>query len=303
MKKILGFFIFFSGITFYASFAQQIDSQKLLADLEYLASEKLEGRKTGSEGVNLASEFIKKRFRDLGLTSQFTDFTQSFDFFNRREMKKYSNAANIVGFVPGSESEKLIVVIAHYDHLGKKDGKIFFGADDNASGTAALLAIAEYFSLNRPKHSMMFVALDAEEMGQHGSKALVEDFPFPIEQVMLNINMDMVSRSDQNQLWAVGTYHYPFLKPVLQQVDRTSSISLMFGHDEPDGELQDWTFASDHAAFHRKEVPFIYFGVDDHEDYHKETDTFENIDPDFFIEATELILKALKEFDTVLLEK
>lgn len=303
MKKFLGFFIFFAVLSISEALAQQIDSQKLLSDLEYLASEKLQGRKTGSEGAELARELIKKRFQDLGLTSQYSEFTQKFDFFNKREMKQYANAANIVGFIPGSETEKLIVVTAHYDHLGMKNGKIFYGADDNASGTAALLAFAAQFSQVRPKHSMMFVALDAEEMGQFGSKALVEDFPFPIEQVKLNINMDMVSRSDENVLWAVGTSHYPFLKPTLEKVAASSSISLAFGHDEPGGKLQDWTYASDHAAFHRQGVPFIYFGVDDHDDYHKVTDTFENIDPDFFVNTVELILKAIMEFDTNLLQK
>ncbi|PRY89690.1 M20/M25/M40 family metallo-hydrolase [Mongoliibacter ruber] len=301
MKKLLGFFIFFLALAINTSFAQQIDDQKLLFDLEYLASEELEGRKTGSEGAALAVDFIKNRFQDLGLTSQYTDFSQKFDFFNKREIKQYTDAVNVLGFIPGSESEKLIVITAHYDHLGKKDDKIFYGADDNASGTAALLAFAEYFSKNRPKHSMMFVALDAEEMGQHGSKALVKDFPFPIDQVVLNINMDMVSRSDQNELWAVGTYHYPSLKPSLEKVGKSSSISLMFGHDEPNSNLQDWTYSSDHAAFHREDIPFIYFGVDDHEDYHKETDTFENIDPEFFVNATKLILNAIIEFDTTLL--
>ncbi|EOZ91993.1 peptidase M28 [Indibacter alkaliphilus LW1] len=303
MKNFFLILIFFSITLHSAVNAQSFDAKTLLDDLEYLASEKLQGRKTGTEGAQLAREYIKDRFEHLGLSSQYTDFTQTFSFFNRRELKEYQDAANIVGFVAGSDSERLIVVMAHYDHLGKRGDKIFYGADDNASGTAALLAIAEHFSKERPKHSMMFVALDAEEMGQHGSKAFVEDFPFPIDQVVLNINMDMVSRSEENILWAVGTYHYPFLKPVLEKVRTGSAISLEFGHDEPNSKLQDWTLSSDHAAFHKEGVPFIYFGVDDHEDYHKETDTFERIDQEFFIAAVELILAAINEFDSSLLNK
>ncbi|MBW3467365.1 M28 family peptidase [Arthrospiribacter ruber] len=297
MKKTAGLIIFFTSLIISTTFSQNFDREKLLSDLKYLSSEELEGRKTGSIGGALARDFIVSRFQELELTSQYSGYVQKFSFFNRREMKEYKDGANVVGFIPGEEKEKLIVVIAHYDHLGKRGDKIFYGADDNASGTAALLALAEHFSKNRPRHSMMFVGLDAEEMGQHGSKALVDDFPFPVEQVVLNINMDMVSRSDDQVLWAVGTFHYPNLKPALEKVSQDSPITLSFGHDDPKGDLQDWTTASDHAAFHKKGIPFIYFGVDDHEDYHKETDTFENIDPDFFVNAVGLILRSLREFD------
>ncbi|GAB2619100.1 M28 family peptidase [Belliella aquatica] len=281
--------------------AQKVNQDQLISDIQYLSSDELEGRKPMSEGNIKAQNFIKEKFEKLGLSSQYDDFTQTFSFTNRRDGKTYDKASNIVGFVPGSESDKIIVVMGHYDHIGRNGDDIFNGADDNASGTVAMMALAEYFSKNRPKHSMMFVALDAEEMGMQGARALVADFPFPIDQVKLNINMDMVSRNDQNELYAVGTHHYPFLKPSLERASVGSSPKLMFGHDVPGSGRDDWTNASDHAQFHQKKVPFIYFGVEDHDDYHTPRDTFENIQPEFFKGAVELILNCLITLDTDLL--
>jgi Zn-dependent M28 family amino/carboxypeptidase len=281
--------------------AQKINYEQLIADIQYLSSDELEGRKPMSEGNLKAQKFIKERFEKLGLSSQYDDFTQTFSFTNKREGKTYDKASNIVGFIPGSESDKIIVVMGHYDHIGRNGDDIFNGADDNASGTVAMMALAEYFSKNRPKHSMMFVALDAEEMGLQGARALVEDFPFPIDQVKLNVNMDMVSRNDLNELYAVGTHHYPFLKPSLEKASVGSTPKLMFGHDVPGSGRDDWSNASDHAQFHQKKVPFIYFGVEDHNDYHTPRDTFENIQPEFFKGAVVLILNCLITLDTDLL--
>jgi Zn-dependent M28 family amino/carboxypeptidase len=300
MYRIIGLLGLFLMLMNGNAYSQEIHSTRMLADLQYLASEKLEGRKPLTTGSLMAREYIRDRFRELKLTSQFEDYTQYFDFVSNRGgvQTSYENAANLVGFIPGTLSDKIIVVMAHYDHLGKNNDQIFYGADDNASGTAAVLALAEYFAINKPKHSMLFALVDAEEMGHQGSKALVEDFPFPMDQVLLCVNMDMVSRSDDNVLWAVGTNRYPKLKSLIEPFTKGQPIQVKMGHDnkEIDG-LQDWTFSSDHAAFHRKGVPFIYFGVDDHEDYHKVTDTYENIQPTFFTHAVNVILKTLISFD------
>lgn len=284
-------------------FGQKINKEQLLNDIKYLSSQELEGRKPLSEGSLKARSFIKERFASLGMSSQYQDFTQYFNFQNQREGKRYDNAANIVGFIPGSETDNLIVVMAHYDHLGRQGDNIFLGADDNASGTAAVMAIAAYYSDNRPFHSMMFVALDAEEMGLQGAKALVEDFPFSLEQVALNINMDMISRNDDNEIYAVGTYHSPYLKLMISEVSEGRNPTLLFGHDEPGSGRNDWSRVSDHALFHDKGIPFIYFGVDDHVDYHKPTDTFENIQPEFYTGAVELILDVIIALDKKLTEK
>src|SRR5690606_30247073 len=189
-------------------------------------------------------------------------------------------------------------ITAHYDHLGTtEDGLIFNGADDNASGTAALLAIAEYFSRHKPKASMIFAALDAEEMGLQGARALVRDFPFPLEDVLVTINLDMISRSEGNEWYAARALHYPQLKSAVDRASKSSKVRLIFGHDEPGTGSDDWTTASDHAAFHEKGIPFVYFGVEDHPDYHKPSDIFHHIDQDFYYEAVRLITRCVDELD------
>lgn len=291
-KAILFLFLLGPGLLI----GQEIDKEQLINDITYLSSPKLEGRATLSEGNRLAQTYIVDRFRSLEMSSQFQDFTQYFAMKGGRKIQDQDNPANIIGFIPGSEADSLILVMAHYDHLGTKGKDVFLGADDNASGTSALLALASYFSIDRPKHSFLFAALDAEELGLLGSKALLADFPFSLDLVKVVINMDMISRSESNRLYAVGSRHYPQLKKYLVPIKENSSIDLYLGNDGGAGE-KDWSNASDHGSFHAKGIPFIYFGVDDHEDYHKPTDTVDRIDPVFYTKATQLILEVLLQIE------
>ena len=194
-------------------------------------------------------------------------------------------------------SATYIVVTAHYDHVGVIDNQIHNGADDNASGTAALFALAEYFNKNRPLNSIIFAALDAEESGLRGARRFVAEPPVKKESILLNANMDMISRNQAGELYAAGAYHYPFLKKYLEDAAKNAPIKLRLGHDRPEQGSDDWTNQSDHGAFHQAKIPFIYFGVEDHKDYHRPTDDFENIDQKFYVGAVETILDALKKFD------
>ncbi len=291
------FFLFLIS-TSWIAVAQESNKNLLLHDLKYLASDDLEGRQPLTEGNLKARNFIQQRFDSLGLTSQFRDYTQYFTLRDDRgQGEALGKAANVIGFIPGRESEKIIVITAHFDHLGKRGDTTYHGADDNASGTAGLLALAAYFSENKPFCSIMFAALDAEEMGLQGARALVRDFPFPLEDVLMNINMDMISRSDKKEIFAAGTAHYPQFREVLENSAADAEIQLKFGHDEPGTGRDDWTNASDHAAFHEEGIPFIYFGVEDHKDYHTPTDTYENVDHDFYHHAVNLIIRAVRDLD------
>ena len=296
-------------VSFSVSFAQEIDGNKLLKHLEYLSSDELEGRKPLSKGSNLAQKYILQELTTLDLVAPlYPDFIQKFSFEDRRTKKMLVDAANIVAFIPGESSKKMIVVTAHYDHVGigkpnAAGDSIFNGADDNASGTAALLVLAEYFSKNRPQHGMLFAALDAEEMGLQGAKALVNDFPYPLDQILLNVNMDMLSRSEAKEVYVSGTHYYPQFKSVLEKVPGEASSNLRFGHDIPGTGAEDWTRSSDHGAFFEKKVPHLYFGVEDHVDYHQPSDSFAGINPDFYQATVRLILKSLVALDKALLEK
>ncbi|MHA7130585.1 M28 family peptidase [Algoriphagus namhaensis] len=293
---------------FQNTFSQEINEKKLIKHLVYLSSDELEGRKTGTKGNQLAREYIRSEFESYGLATQYSKYFQRFAFYNRRDQAEYEDAINVVGFIPGSESRQIIVISAHYDHLGigkpnAEGDSIYNGADDNASGTAALLALAEYFSENRPQHAIMFVAFDAEEMGLQGARALLKDFPFDTEQILLNVNMDMIGRNDKGEIYASGTYQNPNLKPILESaVAAQGSPTLRFGHDEPGTGRDDWTMSSDHGPFASTGIPHIYFGVEDHDDYHTQNDEFTGISPEFFSGAANLILKCILELDSQLLE-
>jgi hypothetical protein len=291
------------------SFAQEIDGNKLLRHLEYLSSDTLEGRKPLSKGSTMAQNYLLMELSSLPLVAPlYPDFIQPFSFEDRRSKKMVVDARNIVAFIPGSTSKKVIVVTAHYDHVGigrpdTSGDSIYNGADDNASGTAALLELAAYFSKNRPEHGMLFAALDAEEMGLQGAKALVNDFPYPLEQIVLNVNMDMLSRSEAKEVFVSGTHYYPEFKSILEKIPQGTGSTLRFGHDIPGTGAEDWTRSSDHGAFFEKKVPYLFFGVEDHVDYHQPSDSFEKIHPEFYKSTVELILKSLLALDHQLLKK
>lgn len=274
-----------------------IDSIQIMADIKHLASDKLEGRRSGEKGNTLAREYIVTRFEKLGLEKLDSSYLQPFSFYKRIYKKKY-DCNNIIGKIQGTKHpEKYIVLTAHYDHLGKRDEKIFNGADDNASGVSAVLAAARFFKKNPPKHSILFVAFDAEELGLEGAKHFVDNPPISINNILMNVNLDMISRNKKNEIYICGTHHYPILKEKLTDINSLSPINVLFGHDTPDLGYNDWTNSSDHGPFHQKKIPFVYLGVEDHEDYHKQTDTFEKIDPSFLYQSTCLVIEILKAFD------
>ncbi len=225
------------------------------------------------------------------------NYEQSFSF--KTEGKTYKGT-NILGLIKGTElSHKYIVISAHYDHEGIKKGKIYNGADDNASGVSALFAFAEYFKANPPKHSVILSAFDAEELGLKGSKYFVKNSTIPHHKIVANLNMDMISRSDENELFVVGTRYNKNLKYLVSNIKHSSKVKLSMGHDGEDGR-DNWTYSSDHVSFHKKGIPFLYFGVEDHEDYHEPTDDYENIHPEFYKEAVKVIISVFEKMDDTL---
>lgn len=274
-----------------------IDSTELLGDVQYLSSDELEGRRTGEPGNIITQNYIEARFQSLGLKMAGESYRHLFDFTNSRTDEEFVDAVNLIGYVQGSSNpDRFIVVTAHYDHLGTSDDEIYNGADDNASGTGGLLAAARYFSVNTPLNSILFIAFDAEEQGLSGARAFIQNPAFPLDQIALNVNMDMISTNFFNELYAVGTAHYPFLKPFVEESVADAPIAVSFGYDT-DEWSQNWTMSSDHGPFHQVGIPFIYFGVEDHPHYHQPTDTFENINPEFYLKAVETIIGVIKELD------
>jgi Zn-dependent M28 family amino/carboxypeptidase len=276
--------------------SKTINAAQLLLDDQTLSADDMAGRGIGTAGGTKAREYIAARFKSAGVKSFSDSYFQPFEVMMKSGAKV--NGANVLGYVEGTKlKDKYIVVTAHYDHLGTRNGEIYNGADDDASGVVALFAIAEYLKVNKPQHSIIFAAFDGEESGFLGSKKFIAAPPVAKESILLNINMDMVAHNDVNELYASGTYHYPTLKPTLEKLTKTAKVKLILGHDRPEQKSDDWTNQSDHFVFHQQKIPFVYFGVEDHKDYHKPTDDFANINQRFFVQAVETILEAVKMLD------
>ena len=113
----------------------------------------------------------------------------------------------------------------------------------------------------------------------------------------MNVNMDMVSHNDKSELYAAGTYQTPVLKTIIEDADDNTGIKILFGHDIPGSGKDDWTMQSDQGPFAKENIPFIYFGVEDHDDYHKPSDKFSNINQNFFHSASLTILRSIINLD------
>jgi hypothetical protein len=278
--------------------SERFDAAQLLDDMRTLAAPEMEGRRMGSPGHARAQAFLRQRFAEVGLAPFGDSLGVPFRYVPRGGTEE-EDGTNFVGLIPGTEADApYLFLLAHYDHLGIRDGEIYHGADDNASGTAALIAIADYLRRNPPRHPVVIAALDAEEVGLQGARWMAENPPVSLDSVALVVNMDMISRSEVGELYAVGTYHYPFLLPLVEAVAADAPVTLLTGHDSPDlPPGDDWTMASDHGPFHERGVPFIYFGVEDHPGYHHPSDTFENITPDFYVRAVETVTAFLRTAD------
>jgi Zn-dependent M28 family amino/carboxypeptidase len=281
-----------------------IDSARLMADLRLLADDSMRGRRTGTPENAAARRFIAQRFAALGLATATGSDTGRLQSFTVRNPEGATiTGVNVIGAVRGRTTpDRYIVVTAHYDHVGVgravNGDSIYNGADDNASGTAALLALAEHFARQPARHSLLFVALDAEEMGLRGARAFVATPPVPRAAIVLNVNMDMVSLSAKGELYAAGAAKWPALRPALDRVAARAPVRLILGHDTPVPTAQDdWTLQSDQGAFHEAGIAFVYFGVEDHPHYHRPSDEPRNVTTAFYVNAVRTVLDAIRELD------
>ena len=238
--------------------------------LSYLASDKMEGRKPGNPGNFIAVSFIKKEFESYGLETHLQKFTYTFRW--RVGLIRWRTVEietmNVIGVLKGT-SDKHVVIGAHMDHLGVDgDGDAYNGADDNASGTTAILELAEAFGKSdaRPKDTIVFIAFNAEELGLLGSKHYVSDPLLPLDDCKLMINLDMVGRLRGTTVTAQGGN---LSRSVTQLVDKLDD-------DYPfDVNITAAGNRSDHAPFNWSGVPVLFFHTGTHPQYHRITD-----DPD-----------------------
>lgn len=281
------------------------DSAALLSDLKTLSSDAMNGRAVDSADGARARAFLGERLKTAGLkpVGSAKSFDQPFTFKAGGRAGApvvERHGVNLVGEIKGTrQPARYIVVTAHYDHLAPRNGVVMNGADDNASGAAALVAITDYFAKHRPTNSLIVVACDGEEANLRGSAAFVAAPPVPAASMIVNVNLDMIGRDPDDKLFAIGTLLNPYLKPLVEEVAKTAPVKLLIGHDDPNNkQLDDWTRDSDHYSFWTAlKMPFIYLGVEDEAQHHKPTDDYETITWDFYIRAVETSIALIRNFD------
>ncbi len=270
---------------------------RIKEDVNFLASDKLEGRQTGTKGEKAAADYIVKRFKELGLQPKGTKgFFQSFTFkpkTNPHDEVKFDvngdgtiTGNNVVGFID-NKAKNTVIIGAHFDHLGyggegslHRDSikAIHNGADDNASGVAILLNLAAKLKEKNTNNNYLFMAFSGEEMGLLGSNYFVKNPTIDTKAVSYMINMDMVGRLKKDSALAVyGTGTSPIFKQTLKS--HNDNFKLI--------QQESGVGPSDHTSFYLADIPVLHFFTGQHEDYHKPGDDAEKLN----YEGMEIISK------------
>ena len=260
------------------------DTVAIRRDVAYLASDALEGRGTGTPGNDTAAAYIARRYGALRLQPGALGYVQPFVANSIALAHAGKPSAlptqNVFGIVPGRDpvlKNEYVIFGAHFDHLGRStDGAldpaagnaIRNGADDNASGTAAVMELARLFAARPAKRSVLFVNFSGEELGVLGSRWFVEHSPVPLDSVVAMINFDMVGRMRDDRLIVYGVATATELRAILDSAN-TDHLRLT--------AQGDGYGPSDHSSFYEKNVPVLHFFTDLHDDYHKATDDAEKI--------------------------
>jgi metal-dependent amidase/aminoacylase/carboxypeptidase family protein len=264
-------------------YGQEPSAKRISQYIRKLASDKMKGRGTGSAENAKAAAYIARQFKKYGLTPLGTDgYYQPFTAKVRRVVVPDSlrKASNVIGFLD-NKAPYTIVIGAHYDHLGMgrqgssldslPQGKIHNGADDNASGVAGLLEIAQYFAKNNVKepYNFLFMGFGAEELGLQGSRYFLNKPTLPLDQLNFMICMDMIGRYNPQRGMGIGGYGTSDTWPIVfKEVEST----IKFFTDRAGNG------GSDNAAFYARQIPVLFFHTGGHPDYHKPTDDPEKID-------------------------
>ncbi|NDV79019.1 M20/M25/M40 family metallo-hydrolase [Dysgonomonas sp. 511] len=286
-----------------------ITKQKAELYIGYLASDSLEGRESGKQGAKLASEYIKDRLQEMGVKPWKGKYFQNFDPMHgadawaksRREPYAGREMRNVVGCIPGKNTDEVVIIGAHYDHIGitspnNLNDSINNGADDNASGVSAVLQIAEAFiaSGQKPERTVVFGFWDAEEIGLVGSYHFVNDHfdnvPIPRmfpQVIKAYINCDMIGRDKDATAFNHVIAYYTEGAPVLKEWI-TEDIAVHHLNLAPEFKTEQGFGGSDHMPFSEKDVPYIFYFTDLHPDYHRPGDQADKINYNKVTEITKV---------------
>ena len=286
-------------------YAATITSKELIEMLYIYAGDDMRGRMTGSKGQKLAINYLRDYYIAQGIESALEDDT----YFQRvpaeylTRLKEPSDSENVVAFIQGSEfPEEIIVLSAHLDHVGVDEkGNVFNGADDDGSGTIAMLEMAEAFQRavkdgNGPKRSILFLHVTGEEIGLYGSRYYTENPIFPLANTVCNLNTDMIGRiapdkiDTPNYIYLIGSDRLSQeLHDVSAQIAKKySDLEIDYTYNDLD-DPNRFYYRSDHYNFAKNNIPVIFYFNGVHEDYHKISDTPDKIAYELMEKRTKLI--------------
>lgn len=286
-------------------YIKQIKAEDMRKHLYIIAADSMQGRETGSEGQKKAGKYLISQYEKNGISFPKTakDFYQRIPaaYLNKKYNDNLQDSENIHAFIEGTEKpEEVIVISAHYDHIGIKNGDVYNGADDDGSGTTALLEIAQAFQIAKkegkgPKRSILFLHVTGEEHGLHGSRFYSENPIFPLENTVADINIDMIGRRDDlhkesnNYVYLIGANRLSSsLDEICSEMNR-KYIKLDLDYRFNDlNDPNHFYERSDHYNFAKHGIPsvFLFNGV--HADYHQKSDEPDKIEYDALAKRTQL---------------
>ncbi|MBT3282197.1 MAG: DUF4910 domain-containing protein [Cryomorphaceae bacterium] len=287
--------------------SQESNKESIKKDIEYLASEELEGRFPGTNGEDLAANYIAAKFEKFGLTKLTGSYFQDFNFtlpsspheevkFNEETNSKI-DAKNIIAFIDNNK-KNTVIIGAHYDHIGyggqysldRGVNEIHNGADDNASGTAMLISLAKQLkNRNDLKNNYLFIAFSAEELGLIGSRYFVNSEIFDSESINFMINLDMVGRlNEERELSIYGVGTSSIFKQVVNSLNNNFKLKI----------INDGTGPSDHTSFYNKDIPVLFFNTGSHENYHRPSDDVDLINYEGISEISNYVIDIIDELET-----
>ena len=289
------------------TYAETITSKDLSKHLFIYASNEFEGRNTGEPGQKKAVDYLKNFYISEGIVSPkgITDYFQKIpsEWLTKNAKVELKNSENVLAFIEGSEKpEEIIVISAHLDHEGIKNGKIYNGADDDGSGTVAILEIAQAFQMaveagKSPKRSILFLHVTGEEKGLLGSRYYTDVAPiFPLANTVCNLNIDMIGRiddrhkTDTNYLYLIGSDKLSTELHTISETINKKYIDINIDYKYNDiNDPNRFYYRSDHYNFAKNNVPVIFYFNGTHADYHQPSDTPDKINYELLENRTRLI--------------
>ena len=288
-----------------AKYMNTITEADLKEHLYTIASDEMEGRNTGEPGQKKAGKYLIKEYQSnkISYPKGAKDFYQPVpsEFMSKAFSPKLNDSENIWAYIEGTEKpEEVLVISAHYDHVGMKNGEVYNGADDDGSGTVALLEIAEAFMQAKkdgygPKRSILFLHVTGEEHGLHGSRYYSENPLFPIANTIADLNIDMIGRRDNehkdngNYVYVIGSDRLSTdLHNINEEANKKfTNLELDYTYNDRKDPNQFY-FRSDHYNFAKKGIPIIFYFSGVHDDYHMPGDDPEKIEYDLLAKRAKL---------------